>query len=330
MKRTLFALAVLLLALEWRDMSQLRATAAAPVQAPAFEVAAIRQVLRTDQTLNEVLSGSRRVTMTVTDTRVMITYMSLAELLRRAFRLEPYQLSGPEWLSELRFDIQATIPPGATRDQVPEMLQRLLTSRFGLVTHREFRERPVFWLVVGKDGPKMQEAAPEADATSAALPPTETPPGSVGTQSGGAPKGRGDFVLTTKTETSTMTFRYGQNGSVQVDVSRMTMGELAQTLTGFVGRPVFDGTKLTGAYKLILEVAGAEAARMVSSGRSATSSSLRGDALQAATPANLATEPLGQSSIVRSVERLGLELQEGRMPIEVTIVDKISRTATPN
>ena len=69
---------------------------------------------------------------------------------------------------------------------------------------------------------------------------------------------------------------------------------------------------------------------MVNSGRNANASSLRGDALQAAAPANLATEPLGQSSIVRSVEKLGLELQERRMPIEVTIVDKISRTATPN
>jgi uncharacterized protein (TIGR03435 family) len=85
--------------------------------------------------------------MTVTDTHVIITYMSLAELLQRAFRLEPYQLSGPDWLSELRFDIQATIPTDGTRDQVPQMLQTLLAARFGLVTHREFRERPVFLLV---------------------------------------------------------------------------------------------------------------------------------------------------------------------------------------
>jgi hypothetical protein len=60
--------------------------------------------------------------MTVTDARVTITYMS-RELVRRTFRLEPYQLVAPEWSSEQSFDIQATIPAGGTRAQVPEMLQ---------------------------------------------------------------------------------------------------------------------------------------------------------------------------------------------------------------
>jgi uncharacterized protein (TIGR03435 family) len=212
------------------------------------------------------------------------------------------------------------------------MLQALLVARFGLVTHREPRELPVYLLVVGKDGPKLREAPPDTDATLTAPERNQTRSGSAGGQQQGSRNSTtpaGDFVMTTKTEKSTMTFKIGQNGSIQADVSRMTMGELAQTLRGFVGRPVLDRTELTGAYQLTLEVSTAEATRMLNLGRG-VGGSASADSSRNPAPANLASEPSGQSSIVRSVEKLGLELRERRMPIEVLIVDKISRTATPN
>ena len=43
-------------------------------------------------------------------------------------------------MTDVRVDIQATMPPGATVAQVPEMLQRLLAERFGMVVHRETRQ----------------------------------------------------------------------------------------------------------------------------------------------------------------------------------------------
>ena len=108
------------------------------------------------------------------------------------------------------------------------------------------------------------------------------------------------------------------------------MGELAQTLWGFLGRPVLDRTELAGAYHVTLEIESAEVRRMMNLGGRAGGSSSGDNTPRDAAPANLASEPSGQSSIVRSVEKLGLELRARRMPTEVIIVDKISRTATPN
>ena len=42
------------------------------------------------------------------------------------------------------------------------MLQTLLADRFQLKLHRESRELPVFWLVVGKNGAKIQRAADQS------------------------------------------------------------------------------------------------------------------------------------------------------------------------
>ena len=292
----------------------------------SFEVAAINQVLYSDQTRNDILSGSRRVSMTVTDARVSVSYMSLAELLRGAFRVEPYQLSGPVWLDELRFDIQATIPVGSTREQVPRMLQTLLEQRFGLITHRESLEVPAYLLVVGKDGPRLREAEPETDAA--------TPPQAADAdhqQPGSATKTKGGgFAMTMKTETGTMTFTAGANGTIQTEISRITMGELAKEITGLVGRPVFDRTGLTRGYRLTLEVAAAEIAQMMNLSGGAGTNPSGGNALPGAGPANTASEPRGQSSIVASLERLGLKLEPRRMPVEVIIVDEISRIPTPN
>ena len=47
-----------------------------------------------------------------------------------AFRQErAYRLSMPDWVNELYVEIQATMPAGATVQQVPEMLQVLLEER---------------------------------------------------------------------------------------------------------------------------------------------------------------------------------------------------------
>jgi uncharacterized protein (TIGR03435 family) len=41
---------------------------------------------------------------------------------------------GPDWL-ESRFNIDAKMPAGSTRNQVPEMLQSLLADRFHMKSH---------------------------------------------------------------------------------------------------------------------------------------------------------------------------------------------------
>ena len=85
--------------------------------------------------------------------------MPLKNLIQSAYRVKSYQVSGPAWLDSERFEIIAKLPEGASQEQVPEMLQKLLQERFGLKLHRETKELPIYALVVGKNGPKLEEVA---------------------------------------------------------------------------------------------------------------------------------------------------------------------------
>jgi uncharacterized protein (TIGR03435 family) len=65
------------------------------------------------------------------------------------------QVEAPDFARSESFEIQATLPEGATREQVPEMLQTMLADRFKLAYHHETREYQVRVLTVGKSGMKL-------------------------------------------------------------------------------------------------------------------------------------------------------------------------------
>jgi uncharacterized protein (TIGR03435 family) len=65
---------------------------------------------------------------------------------------------GPDWLDREPYDISAKAESqDAGPDQIRPMVQALLSERFKLVVHRETQEAQVYTLLVGKNGPKMQE-----------------------------------------------------------------------------------------------------------------------------------------------------------------------------
>lgn len=278
--------------------------------APSFEVASIRLIEYTDQVRDEVLAGTRGPRTTITDSRVSLTYTSLAEIVRRAFRLldQPWRLSAPAWLNESRFDLQATIPAGARSDQVPEMLQALLAQRFALVVHRESREVPGHALVVRGNGAKLREMTPQELEELARL------------------RQSGTFeAQTTRTDTSALTFTSTAAGSIQAEVKGMSMNELARELTGAVGGPVVDRTGLTGRYHFTLEMPMPDLASLTGRGAGAAGSG----------PIAGASDPRGltgtiMSGMVDAVQQLGLRLEAGRIPVEVVVVDTMSRTPTPD
>ena len=87
--------------------------------------------------------------------------LTLQNLLRIAYELENYQISGgPSWINSAGFDIQAKAATG--KAEVRQMVQSLLADRFQLAVHRETRQLPIYALVVGKTGPKLQPAASSA------------------------------------------------------------------------------------------------------------------------------------------------------------------------
>ena len=92
---------------------------------------------------------------------------------------------GPEWIQSMdgSYDIEATAPKGALPPGLPDnlrserlrlMLQGLLAERFKLKIRRETKEMPVYAVVVGKGGAKLQKSKIEEkdcrDADTAAPP----------------------------------------------------------------------------------------------------------------------------------------------------------------
>jgi uncharacterized protein (TIGR03435 family) len=91
--------------------------------------------------------------------RYTATAITVAQLLRTAYRIQPYQLVGaPSWIGTKRYDIAAKADDNPAPSQ-QVLLRALLKDRFRLAVHNETREIPVFALVVarsdGKLGPQL-------------------------------------------------------------------------------------------------------------------------------------------------------------------------------
>ena len=108
--------------------SLLVGTAAAAQAPPAFEVASIRP--------SEDQPERATVGVRISGSQVRITYFSLRDYVSYATGIRQAQLVAPDWLAQVRFDIAAKLPDGASAAQVPAMLQQLLIDRFELKTHR--------------------------------------------------------------------------------------------------------------------------------------------------------------------------------------------------
>jgi uncharacterized protein (TIGR03435 family) len=167
----------------------LAASAAFAQSAPAplaFEVATVKPSAPLD--MAAVRAGVAHIGTKIDAVRVDIGTASLFRLICTAYRVRPYQVTGPDWLKSLTFDIQAKIPAGGKTDQTPEMLQALLVERFGLKIRRDSKEQSVYALIVAPGGPKMKESAPEPP-----LPPP--PPGSPRPPETSMPTLQGDVKL---------------------------------------------------------------------------------------------------------------------------------------
>ncbi len=104
---------------------------------PSFEVASVRP---SQPTTDRVDIG-----LHLDGAQVRIVSLPLRDYIARAYRLKLYQVTGPDWLSSEKFDVNAKLPEGSTSDQIPEMLQALLAERFQLKLHRDTKELPNSW-----------------------------------------------------------------------------------------------------------------------------------------------------------------------------------------
>jgi len=134
-----------------------RAQSASAKESKSFEVASVKRLLEpSDSTSTGGGPG------TSDPGRFWRSNVTMASLLVQAFQIQGHALVGPDWLSSRsgpRYELTATVPAGAKRDEVPLMLQNLLIERFGLKFHREQREVPGYALVVGKSGLKLKPSS---------------------------------------------------------------------------------------------------------------------------------------------------------------------------
>jgi uncharacterized protein (TIGR03435 family) len=259
--------------------------------------------------------GSSRVT----DTRVDLINYSLYALLTTAFRVNEYQLDAPDWVRNVRVDVNATLPPGATRRQVPDMLQDLLRRRFGAVTHVEQRPREAYELLVGPNGISMREVPP-LDELHADPPANAFNVGQVSETVDGPVRSYAIPIgATTVTAATSYTRIFTAKRTTILDAKRITMDELASVLEWTMDAPIVNRTGLTGGYEFRIELPpDARAIRMLlASGRTTT---VQGTPL---------TEPTGVSAS-DALKQIGLRLERRRTPIDVVVIDRLERTPTEN
>lgn len=96
--------------------------------------------------------------------------VTLNTAIRWAYKLNVYEIEGPDAISNARYDIAAKAETPATENQLRLMLQGLLAERFKLEFHRQIKELPGYALVAGKNGTKLtlSEGGGEGSMTGAA------------------------------------------------------------------------------------------------------------------------------------------------------------------
>jgi uncharacterized protein (TIGR03435 family) len=148
---------------------------------PTFEVASIRPNKSSETRNGADAAPSGRVT---------VTNMTLYNLVRNAFELQPHELvSGermPSWVESERWDIVAQGPPlkdPASQQLLRQMLRNLLVDRFKLSSRRETREVPVYALVLSRSdrqlGPQIRPSTLDCAAQIAAARAPGTARGSI-------------------------------------------------------------------------------------------------------------------------------------------------------
>jgi uncharacterized protein (TIGR03435 family) len=253
---------------------------------PAFEVASVKPAG----------SVSGRFTMTGgpgthDPGRITYTNIMLKRVLLIAYDIRSYQISGPEWLETLRFDITAKVPDGTTIEQFQLMLRNLLETRFKMTIHRESKELPIYALTVARNGPRIKATADDAAGKSEGDQLAVIQPG----------EGRDGFpALSLRAPGLVIETK---NGRARVTAKEVPLAKLADLLSGQLGRPVVDKTGLAGNYSFAVYF----------------------------TPEGPNSGDGSEPSVFGALqEQLGLRLEARKGPVELLVIDRAEKVPTDN
>jgi uncharacterized protein (TIGR03435 family) len=245
----------------------------------------------------------------------------LRDCIRTAYGLKDYQITAPAWMATTRFDIEAKLPEGADREQVPKMLQSLLEDRFKIVVRHAQDERDVYALVAGKNGPKLKATDPEAGNRFGIDPKGMLEADLKAAAEGMAKRG---LAETRMSSASTTSFGMG-GGNATINSRGVTLGQLADSLTRYVDRPVVDMTGIDGKYDFTLEVPTADF--MAAAGITPqVHAAMAGAGVSAS---GTASDPSG-ASVFESVQKYGLKLEKRKASIDTLVVESAEKAPTEN
>lgn len=250
---------------------------------PSFEVASVKENKSSDRPFMDIqfLPGGRFVAR---NTPLFFIIVAAYNLPFQSDRLAPQ----PDWIVKTRYDIEATPPAGAhvSTAQMRAMLQTLLEDRFKMTMHREMKDRPVYAILVAKDGPKLKKSAlNEKDC--------EQKPAVVGDPSAchslGGGQGRG------------------------LHGKAVAIADLGPWVSNWSDRPVIDKSGLTGLYEI--DTVGWIPMRPKPP---------RPDGQPQTAEEAAAADPI-TPTLFGIFDRIGLKLESQRAPVEMFTIESIEK-----
>jgi len=259
-----------------------------PVRKYSFEVASIKA---------PAPSSPDQIRMSISNDPGRIHYSNLAlrDLISMAYRVKTYQVEGPAWIDNTRFEVDAKLPDGVPDQYVPEMLQTMLAERFKLEIHRETKDHGILALVEAKGGAKLK--------------PAENPIA----ESPGPGRGQGQIQVRVDNEGAHLT------------ASSATLVSVADIVSRFTEQPVMDKTGIDGQYDFDLVVS-PEALRP---GRASSGP------VSAPPPDGGASGPAASASqrpgtFYEAFGKYGLKLDPRKAAMPIVVVDHMEKTPTEN
>ena len=264
-----------------------------------FEVASVRPVTVPARPIPVMTGGPG----TVDPGRIRFI-APMNRLLQAAFGLDrfPDRLSGPDWIGSEWYEVTASLPAAATKEQSNQMLVNLLADRFGLKFHHQSRNVSGYELVIAQGGPKLKVAgdsnAPPPTA-GASLPRQtfdkdgypEFPPGVSGTG-----------------------FSPSENGTMHVAGKSQSIDDLILTILTSLndGKRVADKTGLTGKYDFKMDLDDGGGFRRPGLGPRPVD------------------DPMGPDIFTALEKSLGLKLQKAQISIDVVVIDHLEKAPSEN
>jgi len=221
-----------------------------------------------------------------------VANVSLKVLISYAFNVQGSDIAGDsDWIASDKYDVTAkAAQANLNLDEYRLMVQALLADRFKLAARRETKERNGFVLVTAKGGPKLTEANTQ-NCVERAVP---RDPG----------------------KSNAVTCGTFFTGPSSLDARKISMVQLANTLSMVVGKPVLDKTEIVGSFDIHLEFSPA--------GMNLTG---RGVLPLDAAPADDSAKP---SLFTALQQQVGLRLESEKVPATILVIDHVERMPSEN